>query len=355
MRSTYCCVGRMSTEDGLRSVHEAMQGTTYQFVCYSQGAGWSALARKLATNGTLTSCAVGSGSFALSSTRLQMGLQLSYPYYRTGLGVLIATGSKQIDMFAFIKPFTIEVWLAFLATILLVPLLAWLVEQLMEEGVVLVDWDSLYEARQATYSSILAVFNLTVYKVKSFAAQVLIITFCFVNLIVMATYVANLAAALTNISMSKGFEDIADLRGRRVAAHSTYQPIITSSYGVLPKALDFDGPPTFDELRTALTNRSLDAYVMDLPEIGYWTVARNDDCAVRLLPRAYALIDFGYLFHRDFDPASFAAFNAALFSALEANHVEQLAAKFLLFLGALDKCAAASASGAVTFHQVRRH
>ncbi len=61
-----------------------LQGTTYQFVCYGQGSGWSALARKLASNGTMSTCAVGSGAFAMSSTRAAMGLQLSYPYYRTG-------------------------------------------------------------------------------------------------------------------------------------------------------------------------------------------------------------------------------------------------------------------------------
>ncbi|KXZ47488.1 hypothetical protein GPECTOR_35g926 [Gonium pectorale] len=292
----------------------------------------------------MPTCAAGSGAFALSSTRQALGIQFSYPYYRTGLGVVIPTGQKQIDLFAFFKPLRIEVWLAFIGNRLLHA--QWLVEQLMTEGTVFLDWDSLYEARQATYASMLAVFNLSVFKVRSLSAQLLILVFCFMVMIVMATYVANLAAALTAITMSQRFSSISDLRGRRVAAHSTYAPTLLSSYGVQANPLDFDGLPTFEDIIKAFRNNTMDAYVMDLPEIGYYVMAHNDACSV------YGFIDFGFLFHKDLDPKMVAAFNTALFMTMEGNLVEQLASKFLLFLGALDKCASASENDAIEFKQL---
>jgi ABC-type amino acid transport substrate-binding protein len=324
----------------------------YKFVCHSHNAGWSALANLLVKDDTMSECACASGAFALTSTRMRTGVRFSYPYYRTGLGVVIKTGGKLIDIWAFFRPFTVELWISFLITIVVVPLLAFVTEQLMLRGVLFINMDTLKEAHQATYNSILAVFNLKVYNVKSFASQLTIVVFCFLVMITMATYVANLAAALAIVGFDIRYSHITSLRGRAVASHSSYSSILMSAYGIPAKYLDFDGMDTWVDVNRALVNGTLDAYVMDLPEIGYYIMNHNDNCAVRLLPEKYGSLDFGYLFHKDFPSDALDTFNTALFDTIENNQVEEMGNKYLLFLGALSKCTHASDTDAVQFMQL---
>lgn len=60
----------------------------------------------LTSNNTFNQCSMGAGSFTITTARWLLGTRFSYPYFRTGLGVLIATQSTTtlFNPWAFLQP-----------------------------------------------------------------------------------------------------------------------------------------------------------------------------------------------------------------------------------------------------------
>lgn len=324
---------------------------SYRFVC-TQGLIWPDIVEKLANESLYDECAGAAGEFVQNSARWDMGVHFSTPYYRTGLAVLIKTGGLEFNSWAFMKPFQPSLWIVFIVTIVSVPMIVWVYEQLNRHGFITLGYESVDDMRQATYTSMLAVFNLSVFKVKSFAAQLTILCFCFLIMITMATYVANLAAALAVVNIAVQFDSIHELVGKKVATHFIYQDRLKALYNIDTTELEFSGVESWNDVRSKLTSGVLDAYVMDFPQVGYYTVAYNDDCTVRLLPRLYSDLQFGFMFHKNMSTDNVAVFNQALLLALEANKVEDFGSRYLLFEGALDQCTTSSDTRAINVQQL---
>ncbi|GFH15716.1 adenylate kinase, partial [Haematococcus lacustris] len=81
-------------------------------------------------------CAMAVGGFTVTEQRIRAGAQFSWPYLRSGLGVLVAlpTNPNVYDPWAFLRPFDRSVWAAVLATIFTVPMVLFVVENIMQTG-----------------------------------------------------------------------------------------------------------------------------------------------------------------------------------------------------------------------------
>jgi hypothetical protein len=80
------------------------------------------------------------------------------------------------------------------------------------------------EWRHATYTMLLSCFNLGLLEVVSLPSQILIISFAFTNLILVSSYIANLAAALSlSGTASPGITSVTQLvSDTKVYAHGIY-------------------------------------------------------------------------------------------------------------------------------------
>lgn len=88
---------------------------------------------------------------------------------------------------AFLKPFSPGVWIALLVTTSFVPLLLFVLENVLQTGQLPVGMSLLTEWRHATYTMFLCCFNLNVLEVLSAPSQLIIVTFAFTNLILVAS------------------------------------------------------------------------------------------------------------------------------------------------------------------------
>lgn len=323
---------------------------TYQFVCTNEL--WSAVSDSLLDANPALNCTVAAGLFVPTSQRMQLGIQMSLPYYRTGLVALLKNGDSSVDSWAFMKPFTPLLWVIFLITVVIVPVFVWIWEALHVRGYITLSLGTLEEMRQATYTSMLAVFNLNVFKVKSVAAQITILCFCFLVLITMATYVANLAAALTVVNFDQQYKTLKHLRGRRVATSSLYHDNLKKLYGIDSSVVDWSGGDTFSAVKRNLTEDELDAYILDYPGLGYYVMSNNSDCSVRLLAGTYSDIMVSYLFHRNFTTVGLHEFNTGLVGSLEANKVEELGEVWLTFQNAHSRCTSDKKHASVSLKQL---
>jgi hypothetical protein len=111
----------------------------------------------------------------------------------------------------------------------------------------------------------LCCFNLQVLEVLSLPSQLLIICFCFTNLILVASYTANLAAVLTSAASQTGYQTINDLRGLTVNAHGVYLDRLARNERVYASRLDWQGEPTFLQVKELLEEGSIQAYIFDKP------------------------------------------------------------------------------------------
>ncbi len=114
----------------------------------------------------------------------------------------------QYDAWAFLKPFGWTIWCALAVTLFVVPILIWVVEnlslvrvdrrspqrgplvtvarQITQTGSIPMHFETLHDWRHAIYATLLQVFNLNVLKVKSIGAQTIIVSFAFLNLVVVS-------------------------------------------------------------------------------------------------------------------------------------------------------------------------
>eukprot|EP00195_Chlamydomonas_chlamydogama_P015988 CAMPEP_0202911334 /NCGR_PEP_ID=MMETSP1392-20130828/54688_1 /ASSEMBLY_ACC=CAM_ASM_000868 /TAXON_ID=225041 /ORGANISM="Chlamydomonas chlamydogama, Strain SAG 11-48b" /LENGTH=379 /DNA_ID=CAMNT_0049601799 /DNA_START=48 /DNA_END=1184 /DNA_ORIENTATION=+ len=271
---------------------------SFYFVCGTRRV--AATVDILISNNTFNVCGIGAGAFTISKARIDIGARFSYPYFRTGLGIM-ASGSQQVTYspWAFLKPFHYSIWVAMLLTVLFVPGLVWLVENLVRNGSVPCGLNSLHEWRHASYTTILSVFNLDVLAVLSLPAQIIIITFLFLNLVMVSTYTANLAAALTNQAAQSGINSVSDLRARNVAAHALYVERLRKNDFISASPLTWNGSQTFLEVSDKLNKGQLDAYIFDKPILEWWMGYYDKDCSLKFVGDYIEPFDYGISFHKD--------------------------------------------------------
>lgn len=64
----------------------------------------------------------------VTTARIALGYKYTYPYYSTGLGILVRSSTNDSSGWAWVNPFSLSLWIGLFATILFVPLLVFLQE-----------------------------------------------------------------------------------------------------------------------------------------------------------------------------------------------------------------------------------
>ncbi|KAL6762341.1 hypothetical protein V8C86DRAFT_2520375 [Haematococcus lacustris] len=302
--------------DGVEDTYD-VASRRFSFVCTSRRVAATIQVLINDSSASFEECAMASGAFTVTEQRVQAGARFSWPYLRTGLGVLISTAAPRsvYDRWAFLRPFDNSVWAALLATIFTVPMVLFVVENMMQTGRLPVGMSMLHQWRHATYAMFLCCFNLEVLSVVSLPSQLLIVCFAFSNLILISSYTANLAAVLTAAASQTGIQSIEDLPGLPVSAHGIYVDRLANNEKLLTTPLNWAGQATFEQVSKMLQSGSLSAYIFDKPILQYW-LTQDKSCSLGLTPDEGVMpFDYGMAFHRHFPADMLFDFNLGVLNA----------------------------------------
>ena len=304
-------------------------------------------------NDTMDRCAMGAGALTITARRWQQGVIFSYPFFRTGLGVMISSQPVQTvyNPWAFLLPFHWTIWLALAVTLFVVPMLVWLVENLVRTGSIPFHRESFEDIGFAIYTTLLTVFNLEVVSLLTIPAQAIIICFCFLNLVMVATYTANLAAKLTTSVQTVGFQAASDLQGTSVGAHGPYQQRLAVNHNLNTINTTWAGTSTFLDAFGQIHRKEISAYIFDYPILLYWKNFYDTDCQLTFLPEIEPF-DYGIMFNRNFPRDIQGEFNVGILIAQGSAKLAQLEAKYV---SVSSSCGATSMMGnenTLTFFQV---
>jgi hypothetical protein len=237
------------------------------------------------TNGSF--CSVAMGAIAISQSRYNMpNFKFSIPYTATGLGVLIAqspvTGSY--SMWGFLKPFNWTLWTALLVTLAVLPIVIYIVENLVRTGSIPVCWHTLHDLQLTMYKTVLTIFTVDVVTVLTLPSQIILVCYCFTNLVVVATYTANLVTYLQGVVVVNGIQSMTDLINTPVYANEIYVELLKQSDYLLATPLIWNGLDTFHEVKAGLLNGSMTAYVQDYPKLLVYQQLYDPQCQLAFLP-----------------------------------------------------------------------
>jgi hypothetical protein len=151
----------------------------FYFVCLTYRV--APLIANLTANNSMSTCAMGAGALTITAARWSAGVVFSYPFFRTGLGVMVSTQPQIVvyDAWAFLKPFHWSIWLALAINLACIPFVVWLVENLVRTGSIPFHRDSIDDIGYAIYTTFLTVFNLDIVRLLTLPAQIIIVCFCF--------------------------------------------------------------------------------------------------------------------------------------------------------------------------------
>eukprot|EP00803_Ostreobium_quekettii_P010864 evm.model.scf_2103.1 EVM.evm.TU.scf_2103.1 scf_2103:910-3856(-) len=188
-------------------------------------------------------CNMVAAGITRSTERELKGIQFTDPTYRASLAIMTLARLKDASWWGFLRPLHWSVWASMIATAFLVPWFVFVVESLACHGFVHSgDW--LQGLKDATYDSIAALVNFGHYRVNSTAARTVVMAYGFLVLIIINTYVANLAAFLTISQVDpliNGVDDLMNIPGKRVASIDVYKERLLRQ-GILAVIVSQVGP-----------------------------------------------------------------------------------------------------------------
>lgn len=166
-------------------------------------------------------CDIAAAGLTRSTRREKRGIQYTYPTYHSSLAIMVKSYSKEGSRFGFFRPLHWSVWVATILTTMAVPWLVFVVESLACHGFVHKgDW--IPGIKEATWHSAVALLNFGHFHVKSTAARVIVFGYGFLVLIIINTYVANLAAFMTVTHVDTSVSTVEELARKRIATASGY-------------------------------------------------------------------------------------------------------------------------------------
>ena len=118
---------------------DLQEGSGYAFACMRFS---DMIADLTAANGT---CALAIAGITVTTKRQAAGILFSYPYFHSGLGMLVKTTTAAPDGWAFVKPFQWSLWLALGLTLLILPTMVFIIEFLsLKKRISRADWMPAY-------------------------------------------------------------------------------------------------------------------------------------------------------------------------------------------------------------------
>ncbi|GAX79619.1 hypothetical protein CEUSTIGMA_g7060.t1 [Chlamydomonas eustigma] len=281
---------------------------------------------------------IGLGDFTIASSNADQGT-IYMPYYPTGAAIMTLADGNSINPWAFINP---------------VPAVVYFVESLTTKGLANLLSTGRFQWRMAQYQTLLAVFNLEVYSVTAFASQATIVSFCFMILIVVQTYNAQLGTLFSSSRLSSSINSMADLKGMPVGTYDLYQ---SSLQGLYPDVVVIGIPggntnDLFSIAQERLDDGSIKAFVFDVSSFVYRIANLPDPCEYIMLvdASAWALkFNYGFIFNWQWNRSVVEDLYLGLMHAQEAGWDVILKSKYI---GSLPTCSGLASSEGVTFTQM---
>jgi ABC-type amino acid transport substrate-binding protein len=188
---------------------------------------------------------------AITRERQAMGYKYAYPYYATGLGVLVKSGLNESTGWAWLKSFDLSLWIALLLTFFLAPAYVFIIEFLTIKRSINAK-DIMPDVEEATLRAGWTLFGQETFHASSFPARFTILFFAALCMIVSSTYTANLAAFLTVNQVTGTINNVEDLKGKAAHAADIYKQEIRTKYGIYTTYVDSEGLEGMDRLSSLI-------------------------------------------------------------------------------------------------------
>ena len=300
-------------------------------------------------NGT---CDAGIGSITITLAREEEGIIFSYPIMSSGLGIAVRASAPGSKGWAWIQPFSWDLWLAVGITILIFPILLFVIEfGSLKRRIHRKDLKKGLMA--STTRTLVTLMSLEPLEVSAFGAKVAALFFLFMALILINTYTANLAAVLTVNKISSSINSVEQLRGKAVATNDIYIPRLRARYGIIATEVETE-PEELMNLMQEIIAANLAAVITDAPSL-WVTAPLVPNCQVRVLQQEIEPFSYGIAFKPGTNETIISNFSEFLLTLQEEGDLERLIKTFLNPPTDLAKCEGGTASGgntAVTFYSL---
>ncbi|GMH41002.1 hypothetical protein BSKO_08912 [Bryopsis sp. KO-2023] len=269
-------------------------------------------------------CDIGAGAITLSTDRADRGIKFTHPTYRGSLGVLIKAQVQQGSTWGFLKPLHWTVWLATGLTSLVVPIVVFAVDALANESNRngRMRWGRM---RVAVWESLSSLMQCGSFTVRSQSARIIVLGYAFMILIIINTYVANLAAFLTITNIDSTVRSVSDLIGKNVGTGTVYMNRLRRNGIVADTFASSMKAQAARELQLGQNN--YDAVVYDEPWITF--VAATWGCDLLSLKETFEPFDYAYALPRSANRILEEQFSRALVVLQEEGVMARLKDKFV--------------------------
>lgn len=262
------------------------EGINYTFACIPEGFGVMMKDLFDTADGI---CHLATAGITLSSERVDMGLKFTYPTLRVQLAAIVKANLRSRSRWDFLRPLDWNVWVAVIATSVGVPAFLIILESLATHGFILKE-DWIAGLKEALWDSSIVLLHFGQIDVQSTAARVLSLSYGFLVLIIIQSYVANLAAFLTLEGIESGVESIGDLRGRTVGTIPTYTERLRRN-GLFATELPFTD--TMEKRAQRILSGPLDAIITDWPIVEFLA---GTNCNLKQIPERIEPFDYAVAF-----------------------------------------------------------
>jgi ABC-type amino acid transport substrate-binding protein len=251
----------------------------YKYVCIGEGeVAFNRLLDELShhpiDNASIpTTCDMAVSSITVTESRVDMGIIFSAPILNSKLGILVNAPVTRPDLWVFLVPLDLTVWLVIAVTTIMTPIFVFFFESLLSGhsayALIIGSKAGLVGGlREAFWHGLSHTLSIDVFRVNTLPARLVTAAYAFIVLITSSTYTANLALFLTTRQES-GITEIDQLWGTRVSTVSTYLERLNS--------------PKYNFMATATENRDYAAMVRKLKDGVYSAIiVDNTELAVLL-------------------------------------------------------------------------
>ncbi|KAL4856215.1 Glutamate receptor 3.6 [Chlorella vulgaris] len=277
-----------------------IEGQDYDFKCVA----FSTLVASLTQVDSV--CTAAAAGITITTEREAQGVQFSYPYMKSALGVLVQSNPQSSTGWGFLKPFTWQLWLALLITLICFPPMVFSLEFLsLRKAIHKEDW--LPGIRESSWRTAQTLMLFDSINVTSLGARIAVLTFCFLALLTTSTYTANLAAFVTLSSIH-----IARLE----------------KYGIQGIPYPFNSGSDYLHWRDLVMSGQLTAVVRDLPPL-QWLAGNAPRCEVSVLNQEIEPFDYGVAFHQNVSSSVVSQWSSKILEMQEDGTLPDLKAKWI--------------------------
>ena len=282
-----------------------LRSTDYVHVCMGE-LGFTELIDNLAGRSNETEpCDIGVSAITITTEREGMGLRFSRPVLNTKLAAMTYTPPRRYGNWAFLRPLSVNVWLALLATVALTPLMIFAVDVMFSNAnnYVVVRYGRIQVARSLgdiAWACMSHVLLLDYMQANSLPARVILVGFGLLIFTVTNTYTASLVAVLTTEVASTPI-DPAQLARMRVATMHTYAGRVAQR--TRASVTDVSRSLNYTALVEKLRVGRVDAVVSDMVQLQA-LAALDDSCALTVTPLDNVPFDTGFAYRPGFPRAT---------------------------------------------------